>query len=295
VSQIKVFSPMQYFQDPIHIFDDCKYKLLAQGDSWFSIGSLNPFNSNLIGKIDAAPQIGAVNCALPGLTLVKMVDQVENANWKRLLNDASDNWSWDALLMSGGGNDLIEAIQVTYEAAAGDPALRLLLRADEWDPAKPVPLRYVSERGWQTFSDHMVAIFDHLVQLRDADGTAAKGKPLFIHTYNLPTPRDAPALRGVSGPWLYSAVTAYGIPPADWNALSDELVGRLGGLLRSFDGGTRALPNVHVCDTAAVPLVRASAGTTGASGDWANEIHLQTSGYEKLGRAWGAAIQAVLP
>jgi hypothetical protein len=292
MSLIKPITPLEFSRDPFGVFYGCGYKVLAQGDSWFSIGALNPFNSNLLFEIDTPTQIGVVNCAYPGRTLAHMVDQVQDKTWLHLLNDKSSNWRWDALFFSAGGNDLIDAVQSTYEAAAGDPARRLLLRADEWDPQRPVPQRYLSEQGWNTFVTHITALFEHLVALRDSPQSAAAGAPLFLHTYNQPTPRDAPALPGVAGPWLYKAVTDYAIPPEDWNALADELIARLAALLKGL--GT-AWPNVHVFDSSQVPLQRAEPGTRGPSGDWINEIHLTHAGYRKLGRPWGALIAAELP
>lgn len=291
MSLLRPITPIEYAGDPFGVFFGCAHRVLAQGDSWFSIGSLNPFNSNLLFEIDTPRQIGAVNCAYPGRTLAHMIDTVQDKTWLRLLNDKSDNWKWDALLFSGGGNDLIDAVQSTYEAARGDPARRLLLTSAEWDSSLPVPQRYLSETGWKTFADHMMMLFDHLIALRDSPSSAAAGAPLFIHSYHYPTPRDAPALPGIAGPWLYKAVMAYAIPPGDWNTLADELINRLRALLKGFAGK----PNVFLFDSPTVPVVRALPGTDGPDGDWVNEIHLTHDGYRKLGRRWGGQIAAVLP
>jgi hypothetical protein len=217
-----------------------------------------------------------------------MVDTVRDAAWLRLLNDKSDDWHWDALFFSAGGNDLIGAMQTRYQDSP-DPATRLFLVEAEWDPSLPTPQRYVSEAGWTTFKSHITYWFNQLVLLRDSPKSAAAGSPLFVHTYNFPTPRNAPAAPGV-GPWLYPAVLAYGIPPADWNALADEFIGRLGALLMSFT----SLPHVLVFDSESVALVRAQT-VSGPSGDWENEIHLTHNGYRKLGRPWGAEIGSTLP
>ena len=60
-------------------------------------------------------------------------------------------------------------------------------------------------------------------------------------------------------------------------------------------GEAGALPHLHVFDSAALTsLVPAVPGSSGASHDWINEIHLTPAGYAKLGRPFGAFIEAVL-
>ena len=44
----------------------------------------------------------------------------------------------------------------------------------------------------------------------------------------------------------------------------------------------------------AVPLALATPGSTGISGDWHNEIHLNHSGCFKIARAWSEHIEMVL-
>ena len=87
--------------------------------------------------------------------------------------------------------------------------------------------------------------------------------------------------------------------PAAWQqAWTELLCERLRRLLMGFDqasGGPDATPGVHVFDSAGqVALLPASPDDAGPSGDWINEIHLNASGYRKLGRAFGAWIGAVM-
>lgn len=286
---IRPITPVEMTRDAFGAFSGCKYRVLAQGDSWFSLGSLNPFNSNLLFEIETTAQIGAVNCAYPGRTLAYLVDTVKDSAWLRLLNDTSDDWHWDALFYSAGGNDLIGALQATA-VDSKQPTNRLLLTKTEWDMTLPPATRYISEPGWRAFTDHMTYWFNRLVELRDSPKSAARGAPLFIHTYNQPTPRNAPAVASLAGPWLFPALRAYEIPSDDWDALADELIARLSAFLRGF----ATLPNVFVFDSSAVPLARARQQEQGADGDWQNEIHPSHSGYRKLGRLWGAEISAIL-
>lgn len=105
----------------------------------------------------------AVNCARPGLELAHMTDTSTAQIFLNLLN-GNIAWRWDALLISGGGNDLIDAANT--DPSFG-PDLRLLLRSDEWQPSSPVPDRNLSDSGWATFVDHMEEVLKLLLSQRD--------------------------------------------------------------------------------------------------------------------------------
>ena len=52
-------------------------------------------------------------------------------------------WKWDALPVSGGGNDLIAA---AFADVTADASLRLFLRSDEWG-TQTDETRYLSDTG----------------------------------------------------------------------------------------------------------------------------------------------------
>jgi lysophospholipase L1-like esterase len=260
-------------------------RFLAQGDSWFSIGSLNlSKNSNLLFEMEFAQAHCAVNCARSGSTLRRMVDQMREPAFVALLSGRQRR-AWDAILLSAGGNDLIDALQVHPGSALGQRIL--LTRAERGgDPAQASA--YVSESGWQLFEQYLSANMDELVALRDAKADN-RGIPIFMHSYHYPTVRNAPAGLGF-GPWLLPAMLAYEVPPAVWPAMVCELFDRFRGLLQAMAQLGR---NVQVFDSVAeVALTPALPGTTGESGDWVNEIHLTWQGYEKIAKPWAQRIEA---
>lgn len=263
-------------------------RFLAEGDSWFSMGSLNPLASaNLLQEMDFTQRNVAINCALPGDTLRRMVDTRRDPQFVALLAGARAR-PWDALLISAGGNDLIDALQ-----ARGDnvpPAQRLLLRQNEWGPAALGAARYLSDAGWATFSAYLRANFEALLALRDRG--PSRGKPVFMHGYAVPTPRPAGA--GPAGPWLLPAIEAYAIAEADRSALAQLLIERLAALLHGLAEDSTRLPNLHFFDSIQVPIERAQPGALGESGDWLNEIHLNRTGCRKVARAWSDAIERAL-
>lgn len=264
-------------------------RFLAEGDSWFSIGTLNPAkNSNLLFEMAFSKRWCAVNCAVPGDTLRRMVQMTRDPQFISLLC-GPQAWEWDGLLLSAGGNDLISAVGVP--PTEPDPARRLLRPQSEWGPLADGAARYLSDPGWGTFCTYLKANFDDLVKLRDAG--PSKGKPIFIHTYACPVPREAGAGLGL-GPWLLPSLVEYGIPAADRLEVARLLLGRLAALLIEIGNDTQRYPNVHVFDTSCLALDAALADNAGESGDWINEIHLTWRGYEKLAVPWAAAIEAAV-
>ena len=125
--------------------------------------------------------------------------------------------------------------------------------------------------------------FGYLVSLRDTSAIVANRTiPIYYHTYGYPTARNAPA--SVAGPWLYEAYTQKDIPNQYWDALTHALMNKLAKILDSFSSLGN---NLHLVDTLAdVDLKPAAASSTGNSGDWLNEIHLNDSGKDKVARYW---------
>lgn len=275
-------------------------RLLAEGDSWFTISTLNlPEASNVLFKLEFDRSTAIINCAYPGDTLQHMADWWRDPFFDRLLrNKRTARW-WEAILVSAGGNDLIDAAQVPPTLAPGTPTpvdRRLLLTPEEAAArAVPGPARFISEAGWTTLATHLRRNFDALVARRDHG--PSRGRPIFLHTYALPTVRPSGTVGAPEG-WLYPALGRYGLHGATAQAVSDALFGRLRTFLLALDaasGAPGALPQVHAFDSAGLPgIVPAAAGATGSSGDWVNEIHLTPAGYGKLGRAFGAWIEQVL-
>jgi hypothetical protein len=224
--------------------------------------------------------------------LKRMVDTRRDPQFVSLLAGARARL-WDGILISAGGNDLIDALQAPARDANGAPvplALRLLRTAAEWGSPALGAARYLSDDGWKTFSGYLGANFEALLQLRDRG--PSRGAPVFMHGYAVPTPRPSGA--GPIGPWLLPSIVAYAIPEGDRPALAELLIQRLAALLGGLAADRTRFPNLHFFDSTRVPIERASATATGESGDWINEIHLTRAGCSKVARAWSVAIEEVL-
>lgn len=293
MAEFVLLSPSQLDGENAPPLSEFGFRFLAEGDSWFSIGALNPFKSaNLLQEISLTQRSVAVSCALPGDTLKRMVDTRRDPQFVSLLAGARAR-IWDGLLISAGGNDLIDALQSPARDGTGAPvplARRLLRTAGEWGLPSMGAARYLSDDGWTTFSTYLAANFEALLKTRDRG--PSQGCPVFMHGYAVPTPRPSGA--GPVGPWLLPSIVAYAIPEADRPALAELLIERLAALLGGMAADRTRFPNLHFFDSTRVAVARASATATGESGDWVNEIHLNRAGCRKVARAWSVAIEAVL-
>jgi len=275
-----------------------RWRLLAQGDSWFTSGG-DRAHGSLLSELVFPDPAAAVNCAVSGENLRHMVDLEAAPDFVRLLSGV-DAPVWDGVLLSCGGNDLIAAAATAAQHFDGSEVplrLRLLRRQTEWGPPSAGVLRYFSEEGWVTYAEYLKANVRHLLSLRDQGPSA--GKPVFMHCYAVPMPRPAGADPGApelgsQGPWLYPAMKAYALPQADWAAISRLMVFRLAQALKAMAADQATFPGLHVFDSTVVPLALATPGSSGSSGDWHNEIHLNHSGSFKIARAWSEHIKNVL-
>lgn len=272
-------------------FDLYHRRCLAQGDSWFSIGALPPMlTTRILAELELLTSAVIVNCAYPGAKLQRMADTTTSIDFLRLLTGKLA-LKWDAILLSGGGNDLIEAVGAPPSAV---PAQRLLRTAAERGPGPLVPAAYLSDEGWATFAGHIREVFNLLIDARDRG--VNRDTPLVWHNYARVMPRPAPAGPGF-GPWLLPSLDVYAVPASDRLAVSDELTGRLRKLIDDVTAEHRARDpqcRIFVADSMDAGIALADAGSSGTSGDWINEIHLTRGGYRKCAQAWQQVLDVLL-
>lgn len=278
---------------------DPRRRFVAEGDSWFSLGALKVTKRpNLLSALEFDRQALVVSCANPGDTIDAMAARrKQDPYFESLVGARGGEW-WAGILLSGGGNDLIDRLQVgptDRRGAAVDPSKRLLLTPQEAGSGKSAS-KYISKDGWAALATGLRDSFLTLDRMRRSG--LSRSSPMMAHTYHTPTVRPAGALPGQDG-WLYPALTLYNIPSTQWQALTEHLFGLLRKTLLSFDHdhGTSAgrIDNLHVFDSTSVAgVVPAQPDSKGESGDWINEIHLNSAGYQKLGVEMGPWIEGLL-
>ena len=253
------------------------WRFLAEGDSWFSFGSF--FGNSLLDALEFDRRTLIVQTAMPGDTLSRMADWWKDLNFANQLGGAIAT-RFDAILLSGGGNDLVHALSASLPGAG---VLRLFTPANP--PATAADC--IDEAAWARFETYLRANFGEISRRVQAS-RANRDVPVFIHTYDFATPREAGFGFG-RGPWLCRAFEAHNIPRMRWVPLMDELLTRLRALLLDL-----GLPNTHVVDSLGT-LRRADTTDTGETLHWVNEIHPSAEGYRLLARVWKREIERVLP
>jgi len=305
LTPLRVFRPAEWtrgFPSPSLGF---ARKFLMHGDSWFSIGALPP--SALTTSIPQHMAFPFPVCALlyaePGADIDTLVNLQPTSEW--LFTPAFESSlkgrlaeKWDAILLSAGVGDLIQALGVSPFDANGNvlPRNQRLLLLPNERGNQTDPLDFVSNEGWARFEEYLEGVFQHLIDWRDAESSESRLAPVFLHSFSYVQPRAAgTGAMGdgwTAGPWLSSAFEKYAISniKGSWRKLSDHLIDRL---FAQLDSICTRYPNMHLVDLRTT-LLPAAAETDGVSGDWTNELHPTSAGYRKLTEIYCKGIERVL-
>lgn len=259
-----------------------KYRFLAEGDSWMDRSAM--FDTSLLQQLaramDAAgDEVLIINLAMFGETMRRIGDCVSGdfAMWLRTAFD----WKFDAILLSAGGNDFIDAAR---DPAPGQGILKNL--AGKPSPASGhdcVRLDAVAQLVTTWLDPNFGLLYNQVQGSRHAD------VPIFLNNYDTPTARNAPVFQGGRA-WLFDAYTKNSIPTALWPDLTDSV---FNDLQTTVGGWAMGRPNVFTVPTDGT-LVPADPLAPGDSNDWLNEIHPNQQGWKKLARVWQGAIKAVI-
>jgi lysophospholipase L1-like esterase len=259
---------VQFNDEPVD-FSPYTYRLLAEGDSWFAWSqfSLAP-SSNVLEQLEFPKPAVIVSLAYSG----DVIRDISDTRRNMALYFELQALRYHALLLSGGGNDLIDALR----PKKGGPAIIVPRSGSVPDTASV----YVDSAALKALTDNVLAGYRRIIAQRD-DSDANAHTPIVLHTYDYPTPRDARATlvgRPAIGPWLLPALNAASVPAGFYQAVTDIVFNAQADALLTLDDPANA---VHVVDTRGT-IARADPNTTGLSGDWINEIHPDAHGYALL-------------
>ena len=253
------------------------WNILAEGDSWFSIGAFP--SSNLLLELPLPKSSIVLNLAYPGDTIEHMSSIAGNPDLRKMLHDTQWGYKWDLIVLSAGGNDVIGRAREFILTTSQGPDT-----PDSWiDQAK---LKAMVEGVKQRYRD--------IVAIRDEPGSINANVPIVIHTYDYPMPRNAPAkflIAGFTGPWLFKALKT--VPAKHHFEIARRVIDALAGGLTDLTTGPGALPKFYVVNTRGT-LVPSAPGSMGNNNDWMNEIHPNPQGYRKIARKIAPKIAAVL-
>lgn len=232
-------------------------RILAEGDSWFTHGGMMWFGKSLIDKLNDYRTVNIVSLAQPGAEL-RHVAAADNRQWLLATNPQWLNGqTYDVVMISGGGNDIV-----------GDE-LQHYLRDRADDGSGGVDL--IDRTALQTTLDRMA---DNFRALRATVDQLLPGRPILVHGYDYAIPSgDAFELLGglvTVGPWIKSEMIRKGITDlAEQQAIVNFLIDRFNELLQTLSA---QLQDFHYLDLR---------GTLAAH-DWADELHPDAGGRDKL-------------
>ncbi len=259
-----------------------KYRILAEGDSWMDRSAM--FHTSLLQSLAPAmdatgDEVLIINLAMFGDTMRRIGD-CAGADFRLWVN-TQFSWKFDAILLSAGGNDFIDAAR---DPGPGQGILSDLalgpVPAMGRDCLKPAA---VSALVNQYLNPSFAALYQVIQSSRHAN------VPIFLNNYDTPTARPAPAFAGGRS-WLADSYAKNHIPNALWPDLTAAIFDQVQSTIAGWATGRGNLFLVPTRGT----LVPAAEGTTGSDGDWLNEIHPNATGWDKLAVVWQQALRNVL-
>ncbi|MBW6396332.1 hypothetical protein KPL78_00665 [Roseomonas sp. HJA6] len=241
--------------------------ILAEGDSWFDYPPFFP-KGGIVRRLQDL--IG-----LPILNLAKAGDEVRfmlGVEERRVLTNYFANGSpaggrWDAVLFSGGGNDIV------------DNPMALWVR--DFDPAVP-PAQLVHSTRFNTALDLVRAGYEDLIALRDR---YSPDTHLLFHGYDFAIPDG----RGVCflGPWLRPTFALRGFPATPLTAAQAVVREMLERFARMLGGLATANPRVTFVNGQGTLPVQTSS--------WHNELHPSRPGFDSFAALFRQALLALFP
>ena len=245
-------------------------RILAEGDSWFEYPIPITHGDGVIYQLQKRLGYPIANMAHHGLEVEQMLGLSMRQEIIRRLNDPQVKF--DALLFSGGGNDI-----------AGD---QFCIWLKDAPPAAP-PAEMLNTKAVSAVLAILEAEFRELVDLRDQ---FSPDTVILVHAYDFP-PVTGKKACGMVGPWLKPSLDyAYkhlGVPtpdPKDEFVVVKTLLEMFGNMLN----GIAADSNVKKF------VVVPTQGTLSADdSDWQNEIHPSPAGFTKIAAKFEAALRSV--
>ena len=240
--------------------------LLAEGDSWFDYPWILGTRGSVIDHLqqlyaEKGLNVPILNMAHHGDDVRQILGLSQRQEIEKRLSDPKIHY--DALLFSGGGNDLV-----------GDQFC-LWLRPFT---TGATPTSLIDLGRFDAILQFVEAGYRDLVEIRNRLSPTTK---IFVHGYDYPPP-NGKGVCGV-GPWLRPSLTYRGIvDKALQQDVMKEILQRFRAVLKQVEATSTDLFYVE------------TQGTLQPQ-EWHNEIHPDRKGFTKVARQFQAALAAQFP
>lgn len=242
--------------------------LLGDGDSWFDYPLPNPVHATDVLealRTTGTPAPLILKLAHYGDATTTLLGVTQRNRLIAQLQDPA-NGPVDAILFSGGGNDVV-----------GDQ-FRFWL--NDASAARSDPARGINVQRLGYIFGVVESAYLDLIRIRDEFAPHA---PIFVHAYDFALPTGISACR-LAGPWLRPSLVDRGWPDfAPGSLIVKTILVRFHAMLQRL-----ASDPVH-------DMVLVETQGTLAPGDWANELHPTGAGFEKIGARFRSALAARFP
>ncbi len=244
-------------------------RILAEGDSWFDYPLPLLRGDGVIYQLQKMLGYPVANMAHYGLEVDQMMGlQLRQEIIARL---SDPNVRFDALLFSGGGNDLV-----------GD---KFCIWLKDSPPVVP-PTQMLDDNAVSAAMAILAAEYRELADIRDQTSPETT---IFVHGYDFPLVTG----QGVcgAGPWLKPSLDyAYkklGVTNPDPN---DEYL-----VVKTFLQRFNTMLNEVAASIRKFVLVPTQGTLNADSSDWQNEIHPSSKGFVKIAQKFTDSLSSVFP
>jgi len=240
-------------------------QVFAEGDSWFDY-PVPMFGGGIIPRLENALGVPVLNLARAGDEARYMLGVKERKILiEHLTNGCPAGGPWDAMLFSGGGNDIV------------DNPMVLWIR--DFDAALP-PAALIHQPRLDAALALVRAGYEDLIALRDSLSPQTR---LFFHAYDFVIPDG----RGIcfNGPWLKPTYDMRGFP----TQASADAVTRI--LLQQFAAILESLESSHP----RVTFINGQGTLAQQTSSWHNELHPSKDGFKAFATLFHQALKTAFP
>ncbi len=238
-------------------------QILAEGDSWFDY-PVPFFGGGIIKRLEDLVGVPILNLAKAGDEVRFMMGVEERTLLaEQLTKGCPAGGPWDALLFSGGGNDVVDNPMVLW--------------VKDFDPAIP-GASHIHQARFDAVLGLLRAGYEDLLEMRD---TLSPTTHLVFHAYDFPIPDG----RGVChlGPWLKPTFDLRGFPK---RKAAFEVVKVM---LQQFAALLQSLVRPDVT------FINAQGTLTPSPSSWHNELHPAKDGFKRFAKIFHRELKTKFP